>query len=316
LREGRVEEMAGKVDEMTQMSGKIEEMGGKMGELQETVRGLQDGNDEEMAGKVETVSGKVEDLAGKIAELEEGKASAGRLESEMHEVKLLRDRVVTIEENSAALQSLAEKVQGVEGKMAEFEGVYVTNSALEAALSQNLQATDVELLPLQSRVDEMVKKIAALEAGGVTDEGVAALECIQKLEQQVALAAPLAHVTSIDAKVEALTARIPVLEEVVHALKGAGDDDLVARAKEEMLKEIQDKIQEAESTIEKNVNFRLDQMKVDELKKNLVELTKVCNVNSESINAVDTRMEEKMQRMEEKVQTMKEIIHEFVDDDK
>jgi len=169
-----------------------------------------------------------------------------------------------------------ENVQGIEGKMAELKGVYVTNSGLDAALSQNSQATDVELKLLQSRVDEMVKKIAELEAGGVTDEGVAALECIKTLEQQAALATPLAHITSIDAKVEALMMRIPMLEVVVQTLQGAGEDNSVARAKEEMLKQIQDKIQEAESTIEKNSNCRLDQMKVDELKKNLVKLTKVC----------------------------------------
>ena len=111
---------------------------------------------------------------------------------------------------------------------------------------------------------------------------------------KVALAAPLAHITSIDAKVEALTMRIPVLEVVVHTLQGAGDKDSVARAKEEMLKQIQDKIQEAESTIEKNSNCRLDQMKVDELKKILVELKKVCNVHPKNRNALDKRMEERL----------------------
>jgi len=87
---------------------------------------------------------------------------------------------------------------------------------------------------------------------------------------------------------------IPVLEVVVHTLQGAGDKDSVARAKEEMLKQIQDKIQEAESTIEKNSNCRLDQMKVDELKKNLVELKKVCNVHPKNRNALDKRMEERL----------------------
>jgi len=49
-------------------------------------------------------------------------------------------------------------MQGIEGKMAKLKGVYVTNSGLDAALSQNSQATDVDLILLQSRVDEMVKK--------------------------------------------------------------------------------------------------------------------------------------------------------------
>ena len=254
---------------------------------------------EQMGLRVEELGGKVEEHTAQIKELEDSKASAGKLEADMHEVSLLRERVVAMEEKSAGLDidALSQKVEAVDAKITAVEGSYVKTDALEAALSENQNVVDLELKPLKSQVEELTGKITALEGGGVSDEAVAGLECIQKLQQELKLAALS---DDVDTKVEALRTRIVPLEE---AAKGAGDSAgaaQLAEVKAALEKEFKEK---ADKT-EENLNFRLDQMKVDDLTKKVGELTSFGNVNSQNLANLD-----------KKVNELKEIVDELVSED-
>jgi chromosome segregation ATPase len=269
---------------------------------------------EQLGQRVEELGGKVEAHAAKIEELEESKASAGKLDSDMHEVSLLRERVVAMEAKTSALDTdaLSQKVEAVDAKITALEGSYVKTDALDAALNENQNVVDLELKPLKSQMAELASKLTALEGGGgVSEEAVAALQCIQKLQQDLReLDAERqrselhAWSTDVDTKVEALRTRIVPLEEMAeknagNAAGAAAGAAQLAEVKEALEREIKDMV----GKVEENLNFRLDQMKVDELSKKVGDLTVLGNVNSQNINGLD-----------KKVNEMKDIIEELVED--
>jgi outer membrane murein-binding lipoprotein Lpp len=177
---------------------KVQEMGAKVEELGNKV--------DEVEGKVGGIEGKVAEHTEKITELEQGQVSAEKFDAEMHEVSLLRDRVVAVEEKSAGVDELNDKMTAVEEKVTALEGDYVksgalenyiTNEALEKVLGESSQATDLEIKPLVSKVDDLAKKMTELEGAGVSEEAVAKLECIMTLEQQLARCASATDVSCL-----------------------------------------------------------------------------------------------------------------------
>ena len=86
--------------------------------------------------RVEELGKKVEEHGTKIAELDEGKASAGKVESDMHEVSLLRDRLVTIEDKTAGLDTLSQKVEALDAKIGDVEESKASAGKLEAEMHE------------------------------------------------------------------------------------------------------------------------------------------------------------------------------------
>jgi len=296
--------------------GELEEkLGASKSELEEKLAAeqqKQEGDLQALETKLnEKIDGGSAASSKEIAEKVESKASAGKLESDMHEVSLLRERVVAMEAKTSALDTdaLSQKIEAVDAKITALEGSYVKIDTLDAALNENQNVVDLELKPLKSQMAELASKITILEgSGGVSEEAVAALQCIQKLQQDLSeLDAERqrnelqALSTDVDTKVEALRTRIVPLEEMAEKNAGnAAGAAQLAEVKEALEKDFKDTV----SKVEENLNFRLDQMKIDELSKKVGELTALGNVNSQTINGLD-----------KKVNEMKEIIAELVDDE-
>ena len=84
-------------------------------------------------------------------------------------------------------------------------------------------------------------------------------------------------------------------------------DDSIHSEREKLVEKkrnLEKEIKDTVGKVEENLNFRLDQMKVDELSKKVGDLTALGNMNSQTINGLD-----------KKVNEMKEIIAELVDDE-
>ena len=60
--------------------------------------------------------------------------------------------------------------------------------------------------------------------------------------------------------------------------------------------------------VEDNLNFRLDQMKVEVLSKKVTELSTLGNMHSEQINTLDVKIDEQIKQL-------KEIVSELLDNE-
>ena len=63
--------------------------------------------------------------------------------------------------------------------------------------------------------------------------------------------------------------------------------------------------------VESNLNFRLDQMKVEKLSKDVTELTMLCNVHTGEINKLDTKIIDQ----ESKLDKLRQILDELLEGD-
>ena len=66
--------------------------------------------------------------------------------------------------------------------------------------------------------------------------------------------------------------------------------------------ELEEVIKKKTDDIESNVNFRLDQLKLDEVRKDTEELKSLGNKQTENLNNVDTRLTERMDRIQKIVE--------------
>ena len=326
--ESRLEEKidGGSAASSAEMASKVEEMKVKVQELGEKVEGFQ-GQVAEHADKISELK---QACLSNLEQIKQIKVEVGKCGTDLGEV---RERVVGVEEKVAAVDSLVEKLEATEGKVvsleekhAGIEGSYVTKEALETALAENSAEMDVELKPLSSKVDELAKKIVELESGGVSDEAVAALECIKQIKQQVSLAAVAAEV---DDKTDALDNLIKQVQgDMDKKAKGTEEDDAgklqvrlgdlersTTEMKERVAKldeQVEKSVDNGIAKVEENLNFRLDSMKIDELKKDVVALKTLGNLNSNEID----RLDQAAHATNAQLGILKELVHEILSDDK
>jgi archaellum component FlaC len=320
--ESRLEEKidGGSAASSAEIASKVEEMKVRVQKLGEQVEGVQG----QVAEHADKISGLKQAC---LSDLEQIKVEVGKCGTD---VGAVRQRVEGVEEKVAAVDSLVEKLEATEGKVvsleekhAVIEGSYVTKEALETVLAENSAAMDVELKPLSSKVDEIAKKIVELESGGVSDEAVAALECIKQIKQQVSLAAVAAEV---DAKTDALDVLIKQVQgDMDKKAKGTEEDDAgklqvrlgdLERSTTEMKERVAKLDEQVEKSVDKgigkveeNLNFRLDSMKIDQLKKDVVELTKLGNISSGEIN----RLDEAVVVTNTLLNKLKDLVHELLE---
>ena len=67
--------------------------------------------------------------------------------------------------------------------------------------------------------------------------------------------------------------------------------------------------------MESNLNFRLDQMKVEKLSKDVTGLTMLGNVHTEHINTLDTKLDEQLQKVDKMGKKIEVILQELLEGD-
>ena len=303
-----------------EVNAKVEEMGRKVDEIGGQVETL-GAKTEDISSKVGGLESTMPELQKSVAEVEEGKADKAKVDSELHEVSMLRERV--------------EKM----------EGTYVSTEKLEEELSGSNALLETEVKP---QLEELRKKLADMEAAGVSDEAVEGLECIKQLASKLEAKAETSVADEIKTNIEELQtllqARVVPLEDFVakqlEAAEGADQGkEGTGVVGEERLKELQDAMQANADEAQKNMDFRFDNFKnaQDEMSKKIkgleesqLELKEFANVNAQNYVQLETRLEDKVkqftdefgqkcveidQKFEGKIKTLADVVDDLVSAD-
>ena len=281
-----------------EVSAKVEQMGSQVAVLADRVGKLDD-SVEEVGGKLSGIEGSIAQLGESVKGLEEDKADKVKLEAELQEVSLLREKF--------------EKV----------EGSYVSKERLEEALAESSALLDSEVKP---KMEELRQKLEEVAGAGVSDEAVAALECFKQLEGKVEGKAEVAVADETKQAVLDLQTRLAPLEQFVAAQDASaaeGADKDSATAGEDKLSELKASLQKEAEEAQKNADFRFDNFKItqDTLTQKLKDLDSTTqelkdfgNLNARNIVELEQRLDEKVANMDKKVVELAEAVSLLAED--
>ncbi len=181
----------------------------------------------------------------------------------------------------------------------------------QGELKDKQHAQERELKALETRLIFKIDGVAAAASADIGDRVGRIGERVQELGEKVE-----EHGTKI-AEEDAGKASAGKLESDLHQ---------VALMREQQMEQLEKKIlaqaQDAKAALDKvlaeklvevesNLNFRLDQMKVEKLSKDVTELTMLCNVHTGEINKLNTKIIDQ----ESKLDKLRQILDELLEGD-
>ena len=139
----------------------------------------------------------------------------------------------------------------------KFSDLVIELQAIRAETSET-KPIEADTNALHSNVEELTSKVSTLQSAGLSDEAVASFEaclnCIKTLETQVeALQAKVAKAQDLQKEQESVQVRLV-------SVRADLEQDL-----KETKEELEEVIKKKTDDIESNVNFRLNQLKLDEV---------------------------------------------------